>query len=62
VLKGELLQPGVHVDLVGSFTPEMREADDVRADLFELCQGRQAGRTSDEQLTLMKNGGGSHLD
>lgn len=97
LLKGELLQPGVHVDLVGSFTPEMREADDevlrrcsvfvdhrqttehsgeflgpfergvispddVRADLFELCQGTQPGRTSDQQLTLMKNGGGSHLD
>ena len=27
MLKGELLQPGVQVDRVGSFTPEMREAD-----------------------------------
>jgi ornithine cyclodeaminase/alanine dehydrogenase-like protein (mu-crystallin family) len=34
VLKGELLQPGVHVDLVGSFTPEMREADD---DVVRRC-------------------------
>jgi ornithine cyclodeaminase/alanine dehydrogenase-like protein (mu-crystallin family) len=97
LLKGALLQPGVHVDLVGSFTPEMREADDavltrcdvfvdhrqttersgeflgpfergvispddVQADLFELCQGKASGRTSAKQLTLMKNGGGSHID
>lgn len=29
VLKGEWLQSGTHVDLIGSFTPEMREADDA---------------------------------
>lgn len=37
VLRGAWLQPGTHVDLVGSFTPEMREADDAamrRARLF----------------------------
>lgn len=28
VVRGELLQPGTHVDLIGSFTPEMRETDD----------------------------------
>ena len=28
LLKGECLKPGAHVDLVGSFTPAMREADD----------------------------------
>lgn len=28
VLQGAWLTPGVHVDLVGGFTPEMREADD----------------------------------
>jgi ornithine cyclodeaminase/alanine dehydrogenase-like protein (mu-crystallin family) len=96
-LKGKLLKPGAHVDLVGSFTPEMREADDdvllrasifvdhrqttkrsgeflgpfergviraedVRGDLFELCQGKIAGRTSADEITMMKNGGGSHID
>lgn len=96
-LKGELLKPGAHVDLVGSFTPEMRESDDdvlrratifvdhrqttersgeflgplergvispddVRADLFELCQGRVEGRRSADEITMMKNGGGSHID
>ncbi|MGF7135416.1 alanine dehydrogenase [Paraburkholderia sp. EB58] len=29
VLKGEWLTPGTHVDLVGGFTPQMREADDA---------------------------------
>lgn len=96
-LKGELLKPGVHIDLVGSFTPEMRESDDdvlrratifvdhrqttersgeflgpfergvispddVKADLFELCQGRAKGRQSADEITMMKNGGGSHID
>ena len=28
VLRGSWLKPGTHVDLVGSFTPQMREADD----------------------------------
>ncbi|MEM1201200.1 MAG: ornithine cyclodeaminase, partial [Pseudomonadota bacterium] len=28
LIKGEWLKPGCHLDLVGSFTPEMREADD----------------------------------
>lgn len=28
ILKGEWLRPGQHVDLIGSFAPEMREADD----------------------------------
>jgi len=29
LIKGQWLQPGVHVDCVGAFTPEMRETDDV---------------------------------
>jgi ornithine cyclodeaminase/alanine dehydrogenase-like protein (mu-crystallin family) len=97
LLKGRLLAPGVHVDLVGSFTPEMREADDdvllrgkvfvdhrqitersgefigpfargiitpddVRGDMFQLCQGKIDGRVSDNDITVMKNGGGSYLD
>lgn len=28
LVKGALLKPGTHVDLVGAFTPEMRESDD----------------------------------
>ena len=37
LLEGAWLQPGTHVDLVGAYTPEMREADDAvltRGSLF----------------------------
>ncbi|ODN71675.1 ornithine cyclodeaminase [Methylobrevis pamukkalensis] len=29
VIRGEWLRPGQHLDLIGSFTPQMREADDA---------------------------------
>ncbi len=98
IIKGEWLQPGTHIDLVGAFTPEMREADDeclrraslfvdarettiehigelvipiaqaviiaedIRADLSDLCQQKHPGRSSAAEITLYKNGGGGHLD
>ncbi len=37
VLKGDWIGPGAHVDLIGAFTPQMREADDAliaKAELF----------------------------
>jgi len=37
ILRGDLLRGGTHVDLVGGFTPQMREADDAliaRAEIF----------------------------
>ena len=37
LVRGELLAPGTHLDLVGSFRPDMRESDDaavVRATIF----------------------------
>lgn len=97
VLSGAALKPGAHVDLVGAYTPDMREADDetlrrgrlfvdarettmheigeliiplksgviveddVQGDLFDLVPGR-AGRKSDDEITIYKNGGGAHLD
>jgi ornithine cyclodeaminase len=93
LVRGEWLKPGTHVDLVGGFTPTMREADDeamrrarvyvdtrggalkeagdlvdpiargvikdtdVRGDLFELCRGKVAGRTSAAEITLFKSVG-----
>ncbi|MDP6391940.1 MAG: hypothetical protein QGI35_03055, partial [Arenicellales bacterium] len=36
-------------------------ADDIVADLYQLCGG-VAGRTGPEEITLFKNGGGGHLD
>ena len=37
VLQGDWVGPGTHVDLIGAFTPEMREADDAllrKAEIF----------------------------
>jgi ornithine cyclodeaminase len=98
LVEGRWLKPGTHLDLVGGFTPEMRECDDeavkrarlfvdsrmfaidqpgdlgsplsrgiigrdrIEADLFDLCgKNYSVGRTSGD-ITLYKNGGGSHLD
>jgi ornithine cyclodeaminase/alanine dehydrogenase-like protein (mu-crystallin family) len=96
LVKGDLLKAGAHVDLVGSFTPEMREGDDDllrRASIFVDSFGttersgeflgpfargiisiddvhgdmaaiisKSVGRQNDDEITLMKNGGGSHFD
>ncbi|WP_428603643.1 ornithine cyclodeaminase family protein [Sedimenticola sp.] len=97
ILRGDWVTPGTHVDLIGAFRPDMREADDVlllkselfvdarettlehigelciplqrgvidasfvRGDLYDLCNGGP-GRSSDQSITLYKNGGGAHLD
>jgi ornithine cyclodeaminase/alanine dehydrogenase-like protein (mu-crystallin family) len=97
VLRGAWLRPGQHLDLVGAFRADMREADDealrrarifvdsfettlahigeledplargviaredVLGDLHDLVSGR-AGRRGPEEITLIKNGGGAHLD
>ncbi len=97
LVRGEWLRPGAHLDLVGGFAKDMREADDeavrrasvyvdsrataahvgdialpmasgalkaenIRADLFELCQGKASGRERADEITLFKNAGGGHLD
>lgn len=98
VIAGARLKPGAHVDLVGAYLPDMREADDevirragrlfvdtrigcegsgdvadplasgllrredIVADYFDLCAGRHPGRESDEEITVLKNVGGAHLD
>ncbi|HEV7247446.1 MAG TPA: ornithine cyclodeaminase [Shinella sp.] len=97
LVKGAILRPGTHLDLVGAYLPTLREADDaalargtifvdsrnnmqgggdlsqavasgaitwdaVKADLFELIQGKSSGRTSSDQITVFKNNGGAHLD
>jgi len=96
-LKGKWVTPGTHVDLIGAFRPDMREADDelirkaeifvdsretavhgtgelkiplengiiseqdIRGDLYDLCNGAK-GRSSSRAITVYKNGGGAHLD
>ncbi len=97
LIKGDWLQPGQHLDLIGAYTPDMREADDtclkrarvfvdsrattighigelmipmaagiiseadVQGDFHDMVASR-AGRRSDDEITLFKNGGGAHLD
>jgi alanine dehydrogenase len=92
LIQGAWLKPGQHVDLVGSYAPDMREADDetirrsriyvdtetalkesgdlaqplasgvltpqqVAGNLAELAQGRVAGRSFLNQITLFKSTG-----
>jgi ornithine cyclodeaminase/alanine dehydrogenase-like protein (mu-crystallin family) len=97
VIRGEWLRPGQHLDLIGAYRPDMREADDevlrrgrlfvdarhttvshigeimipieagvigsddILADYYDLASGAFA-RTSDDEITVFKNGGGAHLD
>ncbi len=97
ILQGGWFKPGTHVDLIGAFKPNMREAhddlllrssifvdskdttfghigeieiplqagtisrEDVLGDFYDLCSNK-AGRTSADEITLFKNGGGAHLD
>ncbi len=97
LIHGTWLQPGQHIDLIGAYRPDMREADDealrrarifvdsrettldhigemktplragvitknsIIADYYDLASGNFT-RTSDDEITLFKNGGGAHLD
>jgi len=36
--------------------------DSIRGDLFQLCHGEVARRSSPDAITLFENGGGGHLD
>jgi len=58
VLKGALLKPGCHVDLVGAYTPTMREADDAvltRGRLFVDCRHTTIGEIG-ELIDPMERG------
>ena len=58
ILRGEWLKPGCHVDLVGSFTPDTREADDEavrRATVFVDTRAGAVGSTGDI-VQPIKNG------
>lgn len=43
LVRGEWLRPGVHVDLVGGFTPSMREADDEAIRRSQVFVDTRAG-------------------
>ncbi|RVC66212.1 ornithine cyclodeaminase family protein, partial [Mesorhizobium sp. M00.F.Ca.ET.038.03.1.1] len=46
-VKGALLKPGAHVDLVGGFTPDMREADDDAIKRARVYVDTRAGATKE---------------
>lgn len=89
---GKWLKTGQHLDLVGAYRPDIREADDecidrssvfidhegalketgdvviplnngtldnkdIKADLFELCNGAKEGRINNEEITWFKSVG-----
>ena len=47
LVKGAALKPGVHVDLVGGFTPGMREADDEAVRRARVYVDTRAGATKE---------------
>ena len=47
LVRGALLRPGVHVDLVGGFTPAMREADDDAIRRARVYVDTRAGATKE---------------
>lgn len=49
-------------DLVIPMSAGEIDPSHVRADLFELCQGRHPGRSGPDAITLFESGGGGHLD
>lgn len=55
LIRGEWLRPGVHVDLVGAFRPDMREADDEtlrRGRLFVDCRETTIGHIGEIDIPL----------
>lgn len=47
LVKGALLSPGTHVDLVGAFTPSMRESDDEAVRRARVFVDTRAGATKE---------------
>lgn len=47
LIKGALLKPGTHVDLVGAFTPDMRESDDDAIKRARVYVDTRAGATKE---------------
>lgn len=47
LIKGALVKPGAHIDLVGGFTPAMREADDAAVTRSRVYVDTRAGATKE---------------
>lgn len=55
VLKGEWVQPGTHVDLIGAYKPDMREADDnllLKSELFVDSRDTTIGHIGEIDIPL----------
>jgi ornithine cyclodeaminase len=62
LVKGALLTPGAHLDLVGSYLPDMRETDDDamrRGSIYTCCD---RGRDEVGELTLPMDSGALSFD
>lgn len=49
-------------EMVTALESGLLTRDGILADNFKLARSEHPGRTSDEEITLYKNGGGGHLD
>jgi alanine dehydrogenase len=47
LIKGDWLKPGAHLDLVGAFTPQMRESDDRCVERASIFVDTRAGATKE---------------
>lgn len=55
VLRGEWIQPGTHVDLIGAFRPDMREADDTllkKSEIFVDSRETTIGHIGEIEIPL----------
>ncbi len=50
IIRGEWLSPGQHLDLIGSFTPAMREADDLALSRAKIFVDTQAATLESGEL------------
>jgi len=57
VIKGEWLKPGQHIDLVGSFTPTMREVDDNAIEKAKVFIDTQAALVESGELVIPMKAG-----
>ncbi|WP_425100196.1 ornithine cyclodeaminase family protein [Tropicibacter sp. S64] len=55
VLHGDWIKPGTHVDLIGAYTPDMREADDTlmaRASVYVDCRETTIGHIGELMIPM----------
>lgn len=64
LVRGELLAEGTHVDLVGAFTPDMRESDDDAVQRARVFVDTRAGATKEagDIVQPLRSGAIEHAD